>query len=202
MFASNGTTKTTSTSSACVGFWIRVPHQWWGDYSALLGAARIGERRLLELGDELGWDTLSGFSDEWLGYSEQRMKAAIQALPSGEATITSVHDPVPVAPDGIPVKVTVRVRGQEAMIDVDLRDNLDCLPCGMNLTECTSTAAAMIGIFNSVADDVPPNGGSARRINVMLRDNCIVGDPKNTRRAAPSRRPTCSTGSSMRSSAR
>ena len=35
---------------------IRVPEQWCGDYLALLGAARIGERRLLELRDEVGWD--------------------------------------------------------------------------------------------------------------------------------------------------
>jgi N-methylhydantoinase B len=37
----------------------------------------------------------------------------------------------------------------------------------------------MIGIFNSVPDDVPPNGGSARRINVMLRENCVVGIPRH-----------------------
>src|SRR5262252_6275412 len=37
---------------------IRVPEQWWGDYLALIGAARIGERELLELGREAGWDVL------------------------------------------------------------------------------------------------------------------------------------------------
>ena len=29
---------------------IRVPEQWWGDYLALLGAARIGERRAARAG--------------------------------------------------------------------------------------------------------------------------------------------------------
>ena len=29
---------------------IRVPEQWWGDYLALLGAARVGEREILALG--------------------------------------------------------------------------------------------------------------------------------------------------------
>jgi N-methylhydantoinase B len=158
---------------------IRVPSQWWGDYLALLGAARTGERRMLELGEELGWDVLREFSDEWLDYSEQRMANAIRALPAGQATVTSTHDPVPAAPDGIPVKVKVRVRSEDGMIDIDLRENLDCLPCGMNLTECMTRAAAMIGIFNSVATDIPPNGGSARRINVLLRENCVVGIPRH-----------------------
>ena len=35
---------------------IRVPDQWWGDYLAMLGAVRIGERELLALGREVGWD--------------------------------------------------------------------------------------------------------------------------------------------------
>jgi N-methylhydantoinase B len=158
---------------------VRVPDQWWGDYLALLGAARIGERRMLELGNELGWDALQTFAEEWLDYSEQRMATAIRALPPGEAVVTSTHDPVPAAPGGIPVRVAVRVRSEDGMIDIDLRENLDCLPCGMNLTECMTRAAAMIGIFNSVANDIPPNGGSARRINVMLRENCVVGIPRH-----------------------
>ncbi|HUA03784.1 MAG TPA: hydantoinase B/oxoprolinase family protein [Solirubrobacteraceae bacterium] len=158
---------------------VRVPSQWWGDYLALLGAARTGERRMLELGEDLGWDALRDFSDEWLDYSEQRMANAIRSMPAGEAAVTSTHDPVPAAPGGIPVNVKVRVRSDDGMIDIDLRENLDCLPCGMNLTECTTRAAAMIGIFNSVATDIPPNGGSARRINVLLRENCVVGIPRH-----------------------
>jgi N-methylhydantoinase B len=37
---------------------IRVPDQWWGDYLASLGSVRIGERELLALGREVGWDVL------------------------------------------------------------------------------------------------------------------------------------------------
>ena len=35
---------------------IRVPEQWWGDYLATLGAARVGEREILSLGREIGWE--------------------------------------------------------------------------------------------------------------------------------------------------
>src|SRR5262249_39761603 len=44
---------------------IRVPDQWFGDYLATLGAARIGERRLKELLDKYGADTLHAFEEEW-----------------------------------------------------------------------------------------------------------------------------------------
>jgi N-methylhydantoinase B/oxoprolinase/acetone carboxylase alpha subunit len=43
---------------------IRVPEQWWGDYLALLGAVRVGERRILEMGKELGWDELAQRAQE------------------------------------------------------------------------------------------------------------------------------------------
>ena len=47
--ACSATTRTSTTSSACAGSRIRVPEQWYGDYLAGLGAARIAERRLKEL---------------------------------------------------------------------------------------------------------------------------------------------------------
>ena len=52
---------------------IRVPEQWWGDYLAEIGAARIGERELMALAAEIGWDTLDSFTNQWFEYSEQRM---------------------------------------------------------------------------------------------------------------------------------
>lgn len=158
---------------------IRVPEQWWGDYLALVGAARIGERRVLELAGTLGWQALRDFSDEWLDYSDQRMTSAIRNLPSGTAKIETEHDPIAAVPDGIPLRVEVRIDSDEATIQVDLRDNPDCQPCGLNLTECMAQAAAMVGIFNSVGSDIPPNGGSARRIRVLLRENCVVGIPRH-----------------------
>ena len=40
---------------------IRVPDQWHGDFIALLGAARVGEREILALGREVGWDALEDY---------------------------------------------------------------------------------------------------------------------------------------------
>jgi N-methylhydantoinase B len=156
---------------------IRVPDQWWGDYLALLGAVRVGERRMLELGEELGWDVLDEFVSEWFQYSEQLMGDAIATLPSGSVTAVTYHDPIAGAPDGLKITVTVDVRADDRFIEVDLRDNADCLPNGLNLTESTSTSAAMIGIFNSIGANVPPNAGSYRRIDVLVRENCVVGIP-------------------------
>jgi N-methylhydantoinase B len=159
---------------------IRVPEQWWGDYLATLGAVRIGERELLELGRELGWDTLERYTADWFDYCERKMVAAIQRLPSGKVTVHSAHDPFPGVPDGLPVKLEVEIDAENAMIRVDLRDNVDCQPCGLNLSEGCARTAAMVGIYNGIIDHtVPANAGSFRRIDIQLRENCAVGIPRH-----------------------
>ena len=37
----------------------------------------------------------------------------------------------------------------------------------------------MVGVFNSIGASVPPNAGSFRRIEVLLRENCVVGIPRH-----------------------
>lgn len=156
---------------------IRVPDMWWGDYLALLGSARVGERNLHLLAREIGWDRIDAFVRAWFDYSERQMTEAIERLPDGEITVTSCHDPFERVPDGIPVKVGVKVQG--GVIEVDLRDNLDCQPCGLNTTEATARSAAMLGIFNGLNGYAPSNAGSFRRIKVHVRENCVVGIPRH-----------------------
>lgn len=159
---------------------IRVPEQWRGDYLAALGAARIGERELTALAAEVGWDTLDRFAAAWFDYSESRMIAALRRLPSGTATAVSTHDAFPGTPaEGVSIRSTVRVDAQAACVEIDLRDNPDCLPCGLNLSEACARTSAMVGVFNSIDASVPKNAGSFRRIGVLLRENCIVGIPRH-----------------------
>lgn len=158
---------------------IRAPHQWRGDLLALVGSARIGERLVRQLGAEVGWDALDAYTEQWFDYSEQAMIEAISALPPGEIVATTSHDPFPNVPDGVPITVKVSVDPDDARIEVDLRDNVDCLPCGLNTTESTARNGALIGIFNSLDRVVPNNSGSFRRLTVHLRENCAVGIPRH-----------------------
>lgn len=161
---------------------IRVPELWHGDFLALLGAARIGERQLLEMIDEVGNDTLAAYERQWFDYSERRMGAVISKMPGGTIERKSSHDPIPSFPEGIEITVGVTVDPSREMIEVDLRDNPDCLPCGLNLTEATSKTAAMMGIFTAIGGSgvvVPPNAGSFRRLAVHQRENCVVGIPRH-----------------------
>jgi N-methylhydantoinase B len=158
---------------------IRVPDDWYGDYIGMIGAARVGERELLKVGEEVGWDTFDRYVADWLDYSEERMRATIRALPAGRRTGRDIHDAVPLrgVENGVPLEATVAVDPESAEIEIDLRNNPDCLPCGLNLTESTAVTSALIGVFNSIAEPVPRNTGSGRAVKVLLRENCCVGIP-------------------------
>ncbi|MFV3131613.1 hydantoinase B/oxoprolinase family protein [Niveispirillum sp. KHB5.9] len=155
---------------------IRVPGQWHGDYLAMVGAVRIGEKELLAMGRELGWEKLRSFSGQWFDYSEAAMVEALAHLPDGMVEASSTHDPFPgMSETGVTIKATVAVDNAARCIKVDLTDNPDSLPCGMNLSEACARTAAMIGVFNSLDHRVPKNAGAFRRIDVVLRRGCIAG---------------------------
>jgi N-methylhydantoinase B len=159
---------------------------WYGDYLAQLGAARLAERRLKEFCAKFGVDTVKRFIAEWLDYSERVTADAISMLPSGRAVGETCVDPFPGLPDGIPLRATIDVNAEEGRVLVDLRDNPDCVPAGLNLTETTSRSAgiaAVLTVLNSKSNAkrviVPNNEGSFRRIDVLLRENCVAGVPRH-----------------------
>lgn len=158
---------------------IRVPEMWHGDFQALVGAARVGERQLVDLLNEFGADTVNDFIGSWFDYSELRMAQELAKVPAGSVTTTTDHDPLPGFPDGLPITTTVSTDPEARRATIDLRDNIDCQPFGYNLTEATARSAALTGMFSSLKIAVPINAGSFRRIDVLLRENCIVGIPRH-----------------------
>src|SRR4030095_7926384 len=126
-----------------------------------------GAREPLGVAAEIGWEALAEFVEQWFDYSERRMIQALERLPAGRVVGVSVHDPFPGTPEaGGFLRAQVTIGG--ARVEVDLTDNLDCLPSGLNLSESTARTAAMIGVFNGIGASVPPNAGSFRRVSVRL----------------------------------
>jgi N-methylhydantoinase B len=159
---------------------IRVPDQWYGDYLASVGASRIAERRLHELAEKFGVEDLVDFVDAWFDYSERLTASAIETLPEYVLHGTTAHDPFPgTGPDGVPLQATIEVKPKQGKITIDLRDNPDNLPNGLNLTRATATGAALAGILSGIPENLPSNAGTFRRIEVLLRDGCAVGVPKH-----------------------
>lgn len=158
---------------------IRVPDQFYGDYLAVLAAVRTGENRLVELCKKYGSPKVEAFLEEFQKYAERMAVDAIRRLPAGTVTKEMLYDSEYAGlPDGIPIRATLTVDPEEATVTVDLRDNVDNLPLGINLTESTVTAASMTAVLNILGPDVPRCTGSFKRVQLLLRDGCAIGRPK------------------------
>jgi len=129
---------------------IRVPSQWYGDFLAAIGSARIAERRLKELVAKYGVDTVKQFIRDWMDYSEKVMAKAIQSLPAATLHNTGKHDAfLPYLPEGLEIGVKIEIKPDEGMIHVDLTENAPNVDCGLNMTEATTRAAVFGGISST-----------------------------------------------------
>jgi N-methylhydantoinase B len=154
---------------------IRVPDVWYGDFLAAVGSARIGERRVKQVVERYGVETIKAFVKEWLDYSERVMDQAIRKLPAQRLHASGKHDPIPGLPEGVEVNVTVDVKPEQGRVVFDLRENPDCIPFGLNVSEYCARGGCTIALLNCLQDDVPRNAGSFRRVEVLLREGSIAG---------------------------
>jgi len=154
---------------------IRVPDQWYGDFLAAVGSARVGEKRLTEFCRKYGKEKVKAFIKQWIDYSEKRAIQAIGKMPAATITHDGAHDPLPGLPDGIPIKCTITIDPAEAMIEIDLRDNIDCLDNGFNVCEACSINNSIAGVMNCLDPDIPRSAGIFRRVRVLLRDGAVIG---------------------------
>lgn len=155
---------------------IRVSDVWYGDYLAMIGAARIGERELTKLIDKYGKETVKAFFREWKEYGSRRMIEEIKKLPAGTWYNESKHDPIPgVLPEGVNVKVKLTIDPVEGFIEVDFTDNADPVAAGLNLCEATVLSSGRTGVLNCLPSDLPLCEGTFSRIIVKMRENSIVG---------------------------
>ena len=158
---------------------IRVPDQWYGDYLAGLGSARVAERRLEQFCAKYGVATVKRFIRDWFDYSERRMIDNIRRMPKARLVNTGRSDPLEgILPGGLDLKVIVEIDPEAAEIHVDLSDNPPCVDVGLNTSLGAATSAVVGAIFNALDNDLPRNAGSFRRLRFTYAEESVVAAPK------------------------
>ena len=161
----------------------RASSQVMGDIEAQVAAAELGVKRFAELIETYGKDTVFRASQQLMDYSEQMLRSRIAEIPDGEYTAEGFLDD-----DGrnrgknLPVKVTVRITGETA--EVDLTGSSPQVPTAYNVPFEGSTKVACYFAFRAMLLDsyttdeyIPANEGSFRPITVTAPLGCIF-NPK------------------------
>jgi N-methylhydantoinase B len=162
-----------------IGYNSRTARQTKDDIDAQIASAQLGARRMQELLDEYGRETVFGAADQLMDYTETMMRNRIAEIPDGDYSAEGFLDDDGLNRDKrLPVKVCVKVRGDS--VEVDLTGSADQVPTGFNVPFEGSTKPACYCAFRAILTDtalmdvkLPPNEGSFRPISVTAPEGSI-----------------------------
>jgi len=151
---------------------VRHPHDFLGDLRAMIGSARVGERRLLALVEEHGGKTLLGAVDEILDSAERQTRACISTWRDGVYHGESVLDDDGHGIEDIAIRATVTKRG--AGLVVDLSESRDQVIGFVNSSFPNTMSAVYMALAYLIDPRTPKNAGTFRPVTVTAREGTVV----------------------------
>ena len=159
---------------------VRTPSERRGDLRAQVSACWRAGNRLEALAGKYGIDELLRIMQEVLDYSETMMRAALMALPDGEAAFEDILDGDGVIEEGAAEDATFRVKlhvvKRGDTITVDFTGSDPQVPGPMN-APLTVTASGVFCALKMIADPrnlIPPNSGCWRPVRVTAPPGSVV----------------------------
>jgi N-methylhydantoinase B len=143
----------------------RLPDFLQGDMWAGIAAARVGERRILELVAKYGLRTFTEALRTFLDYGEQVALRALRDLPKGTFALEEEQD------SGAVYRVKVEIADDRFV--VDLRENPDQDPGPNNVSRDGSVIAAQIMFMNITDPAASANAGHFRPLEVLTRPGSV-----------------------------
>ncbi|MBO1329784.1 hydantoinase B/oxoprolinase family protein [Streptomyces sp. VRA16 Mangrove soil] len=152
---------------------VRFPQPTLGDMRAQVACALTGARRLAEIVERWGLDTLAAARDAIFEQTRRLERAQIAAVPDGvyEATGRLDNDGIDL---GTPLHVTVRVTIDGDRMTVDVTDCADQATGPVNCGAAQTVAACRVGYKLLISGEVPLNGGSFDPLEVVTRPGSML----------------------------
>ncbi|MFT5349287.1 MAG: N-methylhydantoinase B [Planctomycetota bacterium] len=165
-----------------------------GDIQCQIGAVNLGERRLLALLAQYGFETLSSATAEILNATERRVRANIAAIPDGEYSAERAIDHDGIEFDKSPVvRLCLKVKGDSVTFDYS---DSDPQSIGyINSTLPNTAAMSHLALFatRAISNDIQFNDGAVRPLKIIAPEGTIV----NAREPAPTSCCTLCVGEAM-----
>ena len=143
----------------------RLPDFLQGDMWAGIAAARVGERRIVELVRKYGLDTFVIALETFMDYGEQVALRALAGMPKGRFTFAEEQD------SGAVYTATIEITDTDFL--VDLRDNPDQDAGPTNASRDGSMISAQMVFMNVLAAGGTANSGHFRPLKVLTRPGSV-----------------------------
>lgn len=151
----------------------RLPESSLGDMRAAIAACRLGERRIVELAERYGMETLQGCISEMRDQSERLSRHAVAQMADGEYFASAWLDN-----DGqdldqrLAIDVRVEVNGED--LTVDFSNVNDQVKGPVNCGKSGGVAAARVAFKNLTLPTHPVDEGSFRNLHVILPEGKML----------------------------
>jgi len=151
----------------------RTPELVVGDLRGQVGAARLGERRVFELMDRYGKETVLACTEQLSSYTESIVRRAVASWPDGDAEGEGFIDH-----DGIdleqPIRVHVAVEKRGDEIHFDFSRSSDQTKGPANIRPPLVQACCTYAIICLVDPHLPINQGLGRMVTTTFREGSVL----------------------------
>jgi N-methylhydantoinase B len=151
---------------------VRHPRDFRGDLAAMVGSAKTGEKRLLELIAELGSQTAHAAVEAVLDGSERQVRAVISKWKDGVYEGTAFLDDDGHGTENIHIKAKVTKKGSD--LEVDLTECHPQVKGFVNSSYANSYSAAVVALCYLIDPDTAKNDGALRPLSVKMQEGTIV----------------------------
>jgi len=143
---------------------IRIADQRIGDIKAQAAALTIGERRLTDLLDRYGADTVEAAIEELKMRAAQRMRAKIATIPDGTYEGSAIVDSDGVVDEPLVIRMQVRKHGERLVFDMTGSSP----PCQGPMNSVIATTKSSIYLaMKHIFPDVPINAGTFEPLEIV-----------------------------------
>ncbi|MBM3508382.1 MAG: hydantoinase B/oxoprolinase family protein [Alphaproteobacteria bacterium] len=151
---------------------VRHPRDFRGDLAAMIGSARVGERRLLALLAEFGSATTHAAIEAVLDGAERQVRAVISQWPDGVYYGEAMIDDDGHRFKDIHIRAKVTKRGSD--LEIDLTDSHQEVDGFINSAYPNTRSAVVVALSYLIDPDTPKNDGAFRPVSVITREGTIV----------------------------
>jgi N-methylhydantoinase B len=151
---------------------VRHPRDFRGDLAAMIGSARVGERRLLALAKEFGWPTTYAAIEAVLDGAERQTRAVIAEWKDGVYKGEAVLDDDGHGFENVHIRATVTKRGSDLVID--LSDSHEQVIGFVNSSYPNMRSAVAVALSYLIDPHTPKNDGTFRPMEVIAKEGTVV----------------------------
>ncbi|MGH6918669.1 MAG: hydantoinase B/oxoprolinase family protein, partial [Geminicoccaceae bacterium] len=151
---------------------VRHPREFRGDLAAMIGSARVGERRMLALLAELGSNTTHAAIEAVLDGAERQVRAVVAGWRDGVYHGEAILDDDGQGTEDIHIRAKVTKRGSD--LEVDLSGSDPQVAGFVNSSYPNMRSAVVVALAYLIDPQTPKNDGAFRPVSVIAKEGTVV----------------------------